>query len=72
MPADPPPAEFEVTRLTPDGRGTQSIYACAAHVAHTLQIMLNGAAVAAVKTADPALHGCKGHQERWPVPSAPG
>ena len=66
---EPPPAEFEISRTDPDG-AISDIYACGQHLARTIQIMLqDGAAVTvAIRPADPAVHGCKGHFEDWPVP----
>lgn len=67
MAADPPPAEFEITRIIPGG-GVQNIYACGAHLAHTVRIFWeNGGVTVSVKPADPARHGCKGHMDGWPA-----
>lgn len=66
MAADPPPAEFEVSRTLPDG-GTQIIYACRAHLAETKRFMAEGGYVPVVGPADPAVHGCKGHLAGWPA-----
>ena len=68
MAADPPPAEFQVSRFLPGG-GVQTIYACAAHLAHTCRILRGDepATAVAVTPADPVVHGCKGHLEAWPT-----
>ncbi len=77
MAADPPPADFEVSRADPDG--IARIYACRAHLARTRQVMQAGAAPGVLVTTGPAnrdtdgqplavpAHGCKGHLDNWPV-----
>lgn len=48
--------------------GTQNIYTCAGHLAHTVRVIRRQpCALVAVKAADPSIHGCKGHMEAWPV-----
>lgn len=64
QPADPPPAEFEIEVMT--ATNPASVFACAAHLAHTARVLWRHAAVVAVKPADPSVHGCKGHMEAWP------
>ena len=75
--ADPPPAEFEVSRADPDG--TAHIYACRGHLAYTRQVMQEGAAPGVLVTTGPAnrdgdgnpreipVHGCKGCLADWPL-----
>jgi hypothetical protein len=74
MAADPPPADFEVTRT---GRaGTQHIYACRAHLAHTRAVLEQEGSTVTTGPAnrdrdgsalDTPVHGCKGHLDGWPV-----
>jgi hypothetical protein len=74
--ADPPLADFEVSRADPDGPAR--IYACRAHLAHTRRVMQDGGPGLAVTVApanrdldgnplDTPVHGCKGHMESWPT-----
>ena len=74
MAADPPPADFEVTRTSP--AGTQSIYACRGHLAHTRALLERQGGTVTAGPAnrdgdgnqlDTPVHGCKGHLEDWPV-----
>lgn len=60
------PAEFAVSAVDPDGH-IGIVYSCAAHLAATARVMLpvNAPLPALVQPADPAVHGCKGHQEDW-------
>lgn len=78
MPADPPPADFAVSRKDPDGSGA-TIYTCRDHLAHTRALMQSGAAPGVLVQVGPAnvdgdgnplavaVHGCKGHLEEWPA-----
>lgn len=70
MAADPPPAEFEISRITGDGGGVQTVYACDTHLAESIRVWWAnpGAQVVAVKPAPPG-YGCKGHPEDWPEPA---
>jgi hypothetical protein len=61
------PASFEVAFTDPRDGGAAVIYACPAHVAATIAEAIALGAVPAVQAADPARHGCKGHQEKWPA-----
>jgi hypothetical protein len=73
--ADPPPADFEVSRTGPD-ESVQNIYACRAHLAETRRRMAGDGFVLTVGPANrdsdgnplpvPA-HGCKGHLDGWPA-----
>jgi len=75
MAADPPPADFEVTSIAPDG-SVQHVYACRAHLAETRRRQSADGQVPTVGPANrdgegrPFLvprHGCKGHLDGWPA-----
>lgn len=77
MAADPPPADFVVSRNDPDG--VAQIWSCRAHLAYTKQVWQAGAQPGELVTVGPAnrdadgqvlevlVHGCKGHLENWPT-----
>lgn len=70
MADDPPPADFEVSRVNLAGTGVANIYACRAHLAHTKKVLVdNGELIGPVLVgpANPNVYGCKGHLEDWPV-----
>jgi hypothetical protein len=73
--ADPPPADFEISRTLPGG-AVQNIYACRAHLAETKRRWSEGGYVPAVGPANrdyegnplaEVHHRCKGHQAGWPA-----
>jgi hypothetical protein len=75
MAADPPPADFEVTRTAPDG-SVQTVWTCRAHLAETRRRWSEGGHVPSVGPANRdsegnplpvPRHGCKGHLDGWPV-----
>ena len=74
------PAEFAVTRMVPGG-GTQTIYACPAHLARTKAVLQQHGGTVTAGPAnrhadgsqlDTPVHGCKGCLDGWPGGQRPG
>lgn len=68
-PGGPPPAEFEVSRITVNG--IVNVYTCSWHLPQAVRVLWQDSIAVAVKPANPQVHGCKGHQEQWPTPQIP-
>ena len=74
------PAEFAAVFTEParQGRagtipgGQARIFVCAWHLPQAIRVLAaNAGGVITIEAANPAVHGCKGHLDSWPVPVSP-